>query len=261
MSHCVSRTVEAYPGGDSASTVTNAAIHELDIVPWLLDSPITSVSWHCGKSSRRAGIRQDPQVMLLRTASDVLITIEVFLNAHYGYDTRCEVVGEFGTAALTLPTRVIRDVQRTRKVDYPELGAPLSRRVSDRGCRSRSNNRPRPMVVPTTPTTIELGAGPAHVRGDSSHESATNFPQSERAEFVLSRNDARTSVISGSCQTVTCPLSEFAPTSLAGVSGAVGDRWCAGAIARARASSIRSPVPADRAADYEVRLREKRRLG
>jgi myo-inositol 2-dehydrogenase / D-chiro-inositol 1-dehydrogenase len=112
VSHCISRTVEAYPGGDSASTVTNAAIHELDIIPWLLGSPITSVSWHCGKSSRRSGIRQDPQIMLLRTASE------------YGYDTRCEVVGETGTAALTLPTRVIRDGQRARTTEYPENWIP-----------------------------------------------------------------------------------------------------------------------------------------
>lgn len=124
VSHCVSRTVEAYPGGDSASTVTNAAIHELDIVPWLFDSPITSVSWHCGKSSRRSGIRQDPQIMLLRTASEVLVTVEVFLNAQYGYDTRCEVVGELGTAALTLPTRVIQNGQRARRVTYPENWVP-----------------------------------------------------------------------------------------------------------------------------------------
>ena len=124
VSHCISRTVEAYPGGDSASTVTNAAIHELDIIPWLLGSPITSVSWHCGKSSRRSGIRQDPQIMLLRTASDVLVTVEVFLNAQYGYDTRCEVVGELGTAALALPARVIRDGQRARTTEYPENWIP-----------------------------------------------------------------------------------------------------------------------------------------
>jgi myo-inositol 2-dehydrogenase / D-chiro-inositol 1-dehydrogenase len=124
VSHCVSRTVEAYPGGDSASTVTNAAIHELDIVPWLLDSPIVEVSWHCGKTSSRSGIRQDPQIMLLRTASDVMVTVEVFLNAQYGYDTRCEVVGEVGAAALTLPARVVLDRQRARGVGYPENWVP-----------------------------------------------------------------------------------------------------------------------------------------
>ena len=37
----------------------------------------------------------------MRTASDVLVTVELFLNARYGYDTRCEVVMETGTSALT----------------------------------------------------------------------------------------------------------------------------------------------------------------
>jgi myo-inositol 2-dehydrogenase/D-chiro-inositol 1-dehydrogenase len=124
VSHCVSRTVEAYPGGDSASTVTNAAIHELDIVPWLLDSPITQVSWHCGRTSGNSGSRQDPQIMLLRTASNVIVTVEVFLNARYGYDTRCEVVGELGAAALKLPSRIIVDREMKRYDSYPKDWIP-----------------------------------------------------------------------------------------------------------------------------------------
>jgi myo-inositol 2-dehydrogenase/D-chiro-inositol 1-dehydrogenase len=52
------------------------------------------------------------------------MTVEVFLNAGYGYDTRCEVVGELGTAALTLPARLIQDGQRARKVNYPENWIP-----------------------------------------------------------------------------------------------------------------------------------------
>lgn len=119
VAHCVSRTVSADPRGDSASTITNAAIHELDVMPWLLGSPIVEVSWHAGRSSRNAGRRVDPQIMLLRTASDVLITVEVFVNAGYGYDTRCEVVGEDGAAALTLPAAVVIDRARTRSVGYP----------------------------------------------------------------------------------------------------------------------------------------------
>ena len=51
MAHCVSRTVHTYPGGDSSSSITQSAIHELDIVPWLLDSPIVEVSWQHGRSS------------------------------------------------------------------------------------------------------------------------------------------------------------------------------------------------------------------
>ena len=55
----------------------------------------------------------------MRTASDVLVTVELFLNARYGYDTRCEVVMESGTSALTLPTHIVTDAERRRAVAYP----------------------------------------------------------------------------------------------------------------------------------------------
>ena len=124
VAHCVSRTVHTYPGGDSASSITQSAIHELDIVPWLLDSPIVEVSWQHGRSSVNSAGRQDPQFYLMRTASDVLVTVELFLNARYGYDTRCEVVMEAGTSALTLPTHIVTDVERRRAVAYPEDWIP-----------------------------------------------------------------------------------------------------------------------------------------
>ncbi len=116
--HCVSRTVASGPG-DSAATITNSAIHELDVLPWLLESPIAEVTWFAGRSSRHSPDRRDPQILVMRTASDVLVTVEVFLNARYGYDTRCEVVGETGAAALTLPARVVVDSDRRRGVQYP----------------------------------------------------------------------------------------------------------------------------------------------
>ena len=64
MAHCVSRTVHTYPRGDSSSSITQSAIHELDIVPWLLDSPIVEVSWQHGWSSAHSAGRQDPQFYL-----------------------------------------------------------------------------------------------------------------------------------------------------------------------------------------------------
>ena len=99
--HCVSRNGSAAPGTTAESAITNSAIHELDIVPWLLDSPITEVSWQAGKSTRRAeaGL-QDPSFMTLRTADGTLATLELYLNAQYGYTTRCEVVSELGTTSL-----------------------------------------------------------------------------------------------------------------------------------------------------------------
>jgi len=101
MVHCVSRNAAAGPGTTAESAITNSAIHELDIVPWLLDSPVIEVSWQAGKSTRRAeaGL-QDPSFMILRTADGTLTTLELYLNAQYGYTTRCEVVSELGTTSL-----------------------------------------------------------------------------------------------------------------------------------------------------------------
>ena len=50
-------------------------------------------------SQAPAGLR-DPQLVLLETASGVLVDVEVFVNARYGYDVRCELVGETGTLRL-----------------------------------------------------------------------------------------------------------------------------------------------------------------
>jgi myo-inositol 2-dehydrogenase/D-chiro-inositol 1-dehydrogenase len=61
---------------------------------------------------------QDPQLILLRTADGVLSTVETFLNARYGYDVRCEVVGETGTASLAEPVRLVTDGGLARSSAY-----------------------------------------------------------------------------------------------------------------------------------------------
>jgi myo-inositol 2-dehydrogenase / D-chiro-inositol 1-dehydrogenase len=97
------RNVKSYPDGNSASTITNSGIHEIDITAWLLDSPIESVSWHAPKSTALDTSRQDPQLLHLHTADGVLTTVDVFLNAQYGYEVRCEVLGEQGSIELSAP--------------------------------------------------------------------------------------------------------------------------------------------------------------
>jgi myo-inositol 2-dehydrogenase/D-chiro-inositol 1-dehydrogenase len=72
VAHCVSRNVQAGPG-DSSATITNSAIHELDIMPWLLGSPITEVSWHAGRTSKHSvttlGARSSARTVLHRSQS------------------------------------------------------------------------------------------------------------------------------------------------------------------------------------------------
>jgi myo-inositol 2-dehydrogenase/D-chiro-inositol 1-dehydrogenase len=116
--HSVGRGVVSGPGTTSESSVTNSAIHDLDIVPWLLDSPVVEASWHAPRPSARAAGFADPQLILLRTGDGVLATVEIFLNAGYGYDVRCEVVGEAGTASLVEPARVVVDADSSRSTGY-----------------------------------------------------------------------------------------------------------------------------------------------
>lgn len=116
--HSVGRGVSSGPGATSESSVTNSAVHDLDIVPWLLDSPVVEVSWHAPRPSARAAGFADPQLILLRTADGVLSTVEIFLNARYGYDVRCEVVGETGTASLIEPARLVVDGGLHRSAGY-----------------------------------------------------------------------------------------------------------------------------------------------
>jgi len=115
--HSVGRGVSA-PNGTDELTVTGSAIHDIDIAPWLIGSPVASVSWLAGRQSPEVSDRRDPQYLLLRTTDDVLIPVDIFLNAKYGYDIRCEIVGSLGSASLTEPHRVVRDTGLTHVRGY-----------------------------------------------------------------------------------------------------------------------------------------------
>jgi myo-inositol 2-dehydrogenase/D-chiro-inositol 1-dehydrogenase len=117
--HNVSRGVSSAPNATSEFSITGSAIHECDVVPWLLRSPVVEVSWIAPRRSSQAneGL-QDPQLIHLRTADGVLSTVETFLNARYGYVMRCEVVGENGTISLTEPARVVVEGELKRSTGY-----------------------------------------------------------------------------------------------------------------------------------------------
>lgn len=115
--HSVGRGVSA-PDGTDELTVTGSAIHDFDIVPWLISSPVVEASWLAPRQSPEVTDRQDPQFILLRTADGALVTVDVFLHARYGYDIRCEVVGSQSSASLTEPHRLVRDDGLTHARGY-----------------------------------------------------------------------------------------------------------------------------------------------
>ncbi|PZS36785.1 MAG: inositol 2-dehydrogenase [Pseudonocardiales bacterium] len=92
----------------SAVLISGSAVHEIDVARWLLGEEVVSVSVHLPRASTRAGGMQDPMLLVFATASGVLVDVEVFLNAGYGYDVRCEVVAESGTMLLDSPAPTVR---------------------------------------------------------------------------------------------------------------------------------------------------------
>jgi myo-inositol 2-dehydrogenase / D-chiro-inositol 1-dehydrogenase len=105
--HCVHRNVMSVTSTSSVNLITGSMIHELDQVRWLLGEDIASIEL---RSPVQNGF-QDPQLATIEMRSGTLVTVEVFVNAAYGYDVRCEAVGTKGTATVEAApaVRVRRD--------------------------------------------------------------------------------------------------------------------------------------------------------
>jgi len=80
--------------------ITDTAVHDFDVVRWLLGEELAAATVLAPRRSRHGGELQDPLLMLLESESGVLVDIETSVSIRYGYDIRGEVVGEDGTVAL-----------------------------------------------------------------------------------------------------------------------------------------------------------------
>jgi len=99
--HCAHRNPSVHEFFDSAMIITDSAVHEVDITRWLLQEEIVRTTVLAPRSTSRAreGLR-DPLMVLLETESGRLVDVEAFVTAGFGYDIRCEIVGEAGTLEL-----------------------------------------------------------------------------------------------------------------------------------------------------------------
>jgi myo-inositol 2-dehydrogenase / D-chiro-inositol 1-dehydrogenase len=103
--HCIHRNLTAPSFFTSDMTLSDAAVHEIDVARWLLREELVEVARVAVKHSPLVPeTLQDPQVVLCKSESGVLVDVEVFVNSQYGYDVRCEVVGSTGFASLETPT-------------------------------------------------------------------------------------------------------------------------------------------------------------
>ena len=102
LMHCAHRNPSAPPYGFTTEMmVTDSAVHEIDLVRWLFGEDIVATNVLKPRRSSKGSVElHDPLIVLLETASGVLVDVEVFVNATYGYDIRGEIVGERGTVTL-----------------------------------------------------------------------------------------------------------------------------------------------------------------
>ena len=87
--------------------ITDTAVHDFDVVRWLLDEELVAARVLVPKANRHGGDLQDPLLMILETESGAIVDVETSVNIRYGYDIRGEVVGEDGTAALADSSPVV----------------------------------------------------------------------------------------------------------------------------------------------------------
>ena len=102
LMHCAHRNPSVPPYGFTTEMIiSDSAVHEMDLVRWLFGEEIVAASvLKPRRSSRAPDGLQDPLILLLETASGVLVDDELFVSVRYGYDVRGEVVCETGTVAL-----------------------------------------------------------------------------------------------------------------------------------------------------------------
>jgi myo-inositol 2-dehydrogenase/D-chiro-inositol 1-dehydrogenase len=106
LAHCVHRNVSVPPQWTSEDIVFTSAVHEIDVMPWVFGREVVTVNW-LSPIPAAPGVRRDPQVAILELEGGALIFVELFMAANYGYEIRCEIVGEKGTIELAPPARTV----------------------------------------------------------------------------------------------------------------------------------------------------------
>ena len=100
----------------SRMAIDDTAIHEIDTMRWLLGEEIVEVRIDRPKSTtRRFDHLIDPVVVVMKTASGVLIDDEVNVNLQYAYSIECELVLETAAVRLGDQEKIhIRDIHGDR---------------------------------------------------------------------------------------------------------------------------------------------------
>jgi myo-inositol 2-dehydrogenase/D-chiro-inositol 1-dehydrogenase len=114
----VHRNPSPAPGATTRLVVTGSAIHDIDTARWVLGE-IESV-----RATGRSVAGGDGLDLVLIEATHVaggLSTIEVFVNARYGYEVTAEVVGEAGVVTTLPGDLTVTRLSGEARTPYPDL--------------------------------------------------------------------------------------------------------------------------------------------
>jgi myo-inositol 2-dehydrogenase/D-chiro-inositol 1-dehydrogenase len=115
LAHMVHRNASFRPGFTAEGVLTDTLVHEADVARWLLDEEIARVAVFAVGDGLH-----DPQLVVFETASGRVVSVELFVNAGYGYEIRCEVVGEHGTLELAPPASVVARSKEMLSAGVPD---------------------------------------------------------------------------------------------------------------------------------------------
>ena len=135
LAHCVHRNAAVPASFSSDMLLTDSAVHEMDVMRWLLGEEITAVSVVQPRRSGRApGDLQDPQLLLMQTGSGVHIDVEDQRRAQQEL-----LVAQDDLARLS---RTLSMAEMAATIAH-ELNQPLTALVSDaHACRRWLNVQP-----------------------------------------------------------------------------------------------------------------------
>ena len=107
--HCVHRNATTPPNFNSEMLILDSVVHEVDIARFLLGEEITAITVLTpGRTAHAPEGLQDPQFVLMETASGTLVDVEIFVNTTFGYEVRTELVAERGSAMTGLGVGLVQ---------------------------------------------------------------------------------------------------------------------------------------------------------
>ena len=99
--HCAHRNPSVPESYHNDMLIFDSVVHEIDVVRFLTGSPIETIEVkHMKRNSNNHSGFSDPILVLLKTKSEVLATVEMNVSVKFGYEVKTEAVFENGIAEI-----------------------------------------------------------------------------------------------------------------------------------------------------------------